>query len=62
MPKIIVSPKISIGYRTTISRAVCEELGVEIGERITLIRLDDGNIVLCNANEAVKAESRSIQC
>lgn len=52
MAEIIVTPKISVGWRIGLTKELCDEMNLKIGERILIIRRDDGEIVL-SRNEAV---------
>lgn len=49
MTTILAAPKISAGNRIALSDEVCDSLGVQIGERIVIIRTEKGDIVLKKA-------------
>lgn len=46
MTEILALAKISVGGRIALSRQVCEELHVDIGDKIMLIKTDNGQIML----------------
>ncbi|MDD4222539.1 MAG: hypothetical protein PHF83_05335 [Candidatus Methanomethylophilus sp.] len=46
MAEIIVTPKISVGWRIALTKDFCKEMGVEIGDKILIVRRNDGEIVL----------------
>jgi bifunctional DNA-binding transcriptional regulator/antitoxin component of YhaV-PrlF toxin-antitoxin module len=52
MAEILVTPKISEGWRIALTKELCDQMKLNVGERILIIRRDDGEIVLCK-NEAV---------
>ena len=49
MTTIMAAPKISAGNRIALSDDVCDALGVSIGERIVIIRTEQGDIILKKA-------------
>ena len=49
MTTILAAPKISAGNRIALSDDVCDALGVSIGERIVIIRTEQGDIILKKA-------------
>jgi bifunctional DNA-binding transcriptional regulator/antitoxin component of YhaV-PrlF toxin-antitoxin module len=46
MAEIIVTPKISVGWRIALTKDFCDKMGVEIGDKILIVRRNDGEIVL----------------
>lgn len=46
MSEIIVTPKISVGWRIVLSEDLCKEMDVKIGDKILIVRRNDGEIVL----------------
>lgn len=46
MAKLIVNPKISIGWRIALTEDLCKQMNVSIGDKIYIVRRDDGEIVL----------------
>lgn len=46
MTELLAFSKISVGRRIALSKNVCEELHVDIGDKIMLIKTDNGQIML----------------
>ena len=46
MTELLAFSKISVGRRIALSKNVCEELHVNIGDKIMLIKTDNGQIML----------------
>lgn len=46
MTEILALAKISVGGRIALSRQVCEELHAAVGDKITIIKTENGQIML----------------
>jgi len=49
MTELLAHPKISVGYRIALTEDVCRHLKVKIGDKVQIIRNDDGSILISPA-------------
>ncbi|MFA7034791.1 MAG: hypothetical protein WC183_00450 [Methanosarcina sp.] len=52
MAEILIAPKISPGWRICLTEEFCKTIDVNVGERIVILRNDEGDIVI-RPNKAI---------
>lgn len=52
MAEILITPKISSGWRICLTKEFCKTIDVNVGERIVILRNDEGDIVI-RPNKAI---------
>lgn len=52
MSEIISAPRVSVGWRICIGEDLCRQMNVSVGDKVVVIRNDEGDIVI-RPNKAI---------
>jgi hypothetical protein len=59
MSEILITPKISPGWRICLTEEFCKTINVNVGERIIVVRNGEGDIVL-RPNKVVETSVKGV--